>query len=69
MTFLAQALIASGDPAEGERKLREAIEIEPDYCHSYSILVKLLESQGRTDEAQRVVEQASLHGVTVTYLP
>jgi len=68
MTFLAQALIAAGDPTEGERRLREAIEMEPGYGHSYSILVKLLESQGRTDEAETIVEQGSLHGVTVTDL-
>lgn len=68
LSFLAQALIAAGDPTEGERRLREAIEMEPGYGHSYSILVKLLESQGRTDEAETIVEQGSLHGVTVTDL-
>lgn len=69
LSFLAQALVAAGNPAEGERILREAIEMEPGYGHSYWILVKLLESQDKTDEAEAIVEQASLHGVTVTDLP
>ena len=65
LTFLAQAQIASGDFADGEKVLRRAIETERGYSYPYSILVKLLEDQGRVEEAGEVVEQASEHGVVV----
>ncbi|MBN1321822.1 MAG: tetratricopeptide repeat protein [Thermoleophilia bacterium] len=64
-TFLAQALLAAGDATAGEQRLREAIEMDAGYGHSYSVLVGLLEAQGRAEEAASIIEQASVHGVTV----
>lgn len=66
MTYLAQALMEAGNTAESERSLREAIEMDAGYGHSYSVLVRLLRAQGRAEEAAVIVEQASLHGITVT---
>jgi tetratricopeptide (TPR) repeat protein len=66
MTFLAQAYIASGDSTSAETTLRQAIESDSHYAHSYAVLVFLLEKQGRTADAAKLRAAAKNAGVTLT---
>ncbi len=65
LTFLGQALIASGDKGGAEQTLRQAVEVDPEYSHSYGVLVNFLEAEGRMGEAEQVAEQAALQGITI----
>jgi tetratricopeptide (TPR) repeat protein len=65
LTFLAQALDRSGETGEAEAALRKAISADPAYGYSYTQLVRLLEEEGRPDDAARVMEQASALGIEV----
>ncbi|OFW60564.1 MAG: hypothetical protein A2133_11930 [Actinobacteria bacterium RBG_16_64_13] len=65
LTYLAQAQLAAGEVAEAEETLRAAIGLDPSYANSYNVLVRLLQQNGRTNEAQQVVQEASLQGVTI----
>jgi len=69
LTYWAQALIACGEEARAEEVLRKAIETEPGYAHSYEVLYRLLCSQGRIDEAQRLLGDAAAQGVVVNDSP
>jgi len=66
LTFLAQAQAAAGQIENAETSLGRALEADPLYEHAYQVLVRLLEDEGRTEEAGRVIEQAASHGITVT---
>ncbi|MBN1630510.1 MAG: tetratricopeptide repeat protein [Thermoleophilia bacterium] len=56
-TFLAQAQREAGRRDEAERSARRAIEVDPQYRHSYTVLIGLLESDGRMDEAAEIERQ------------
>src|SRR4029079_13802971 len=45
--------LLGGDPAEGERLLRRALAIDPDYLGPRFALVEALRARGATDEARR----------------
>jgi Tfp pilus assembly protein PilF len=64
-TFLAQAYIGAGDAKTAETVLRQAIGTDKSYGHSYTVLLALLEEQGRTTEAAAVREAAASAGVTL----
>jgi tetratricopeptide (TPR) repeat protein len=63
LTFLAQALEASGDLGGAERTLREAIEVDSHYAYAYGQLIELLEDQGRAEEAAELKAEAEANGV------
>ncbi|MBN1628817.1 MAG: tetratricopeptide repeat protein [Thermoleophilia bacterium] len=65
LTFLAQAQAVAGRTKDAERTLEEALGIDPTYQHAYQVLVKVLEDDGRTDEASRVRERAVAQGITL----
>ena len=65
LTFLAQAAIGAGMIDKAEEVLRRAIAAEPEYPHSYLVLIALLEEQGRGDEAAEVRAAAETVGVKV----
>ncbi len=65
LTFLAQAQRVSGDEQTAEQTLRRALDADPEYAYSYTVLIDLLASQGRAEEAAQVKEEALLHGVQV----
>jgi len=50
--------LLGGDPAEGERLLRRALAIDPDYLGPRFALVDALRARGATDEARREAAQA-----------
>ncbi len=66
LCFLAQAQGATGDLGSAETNLRQAISIEPSYAYSYRLLASMLEGQGRAEEAQQVLDQATSLGVNAT---
>lgn len=66
LTFLSQAQIAAGDHEAAERSLTEAIEIDPQYGHSYSVLVRMLEDDMRSADAAEVRESAASRGIDIT---
>ncbi len=66
LTFLAQALIQAGDLTVAEQTLHRALVADPKYPHEYIVLLSFLDSQGRTDDAAKLREQARANGVDVT---
>jgi hypothetical protein len=50
--------LLGGDPVEGERLLRRALAIDPDYLGPRFALVEALRARGATDEARREAAQA-----------
>ncbi len=66
MTFLAQAYVASGESMSAESTLRQAIQADSGYGHSYAVLVSLLEKQGRTADAAELRAAAKSASVTLT---
>ena len=50
--------LLGGDPAEGERLLRRALAIDPDWLGARLALVEALRARGATDEARREAAQA-----------
>jgi hypothetical protein len=50
--------LLGGDPAEGERLLRRALAIDPDFLNPRFALVDALKARGATDEARREATQA-----------
>ncbi len=63
--FLAQAQIEAGDSQGAEDSLHRSLELDPAYPLAYSVLVGLLEGQGRSEEALDVRNQATVNGVTL----
>lgn len=63
LTFLAQARNAARDLEGAEAVLREAIAMDPEYRHAYSVLACVLKQQGRSAEAEQVAREASLYRV------
>lgn len=66
LTYLGLARREAGDLSGAEESFREAIAAEPTYGLAYHELVRLLEQQGRTEEAAVVRAEASKNGVEVT---
>ena len=50
--------LLGGDPAEGERLLRRALAIDPDYLGPRLALAEALRARGATDDARREATQA-----------
>ena len=69
LTFLAQAQIVSQDMKGAEQTLRRALEVDPQYEFSYSVLESLLVSQRRVAEAAEVKDLALRHGVKLESAP
>jgi tetratricopeptide (TPR) repeat protein len=65
LSFLAQAQAASGDAAGAESTLLQAVAADPGYAYSYTQLVRLLESQGRAEEAEQLTEEALARGIAI----
>jgi tetratricopeptide (TPR) repeat protein len=65
LTFLAQALSATGDQKAAEETLRKAMVTDTTYAHAYSMLIEILAQQGRTAEAADVRASAAGAGVTL----
>ncbi len=63
LTFLAQAQMAAGKPADAEASLRAAITKEPQWERAYVLLIRLLEQQGRLEDAAGVRQAADAAGV------
>ncbi len=66
LTFLSQAQIAAGDHEGAEESLGEAMEVDPQYGHSYSVLVRMLEDDMRSSDAAQVRELAASRGIDIT---
>jgi tetratricopeptide (TPR) repeat protein len=65
MTFLAQAQAAAGDAEGAERTLRSAIELDPNYTYSYTVLIDLLQESQRDVDAAKVRDLAASRGVSI----
>jgi predicted Zn-dependent protease len=65
LTFLAQAQKAAGDSPAAEATLRKALAEDSSYGHAYTVLLSLLEAEGRASEAAQLREEAKNAGVTV----
>ena len=58
----AQALLAKGDTRQGETMLQSALERDPASVSALAMLVKLYDSQGRSQEAvRRIGKQTTIH--------
>ncbi len=57
----AGAFVA-GDPAEAERQLRAALEINPDNGYALITLAAVMERTGRMDEARKLYAEAAARG-------
>lgn len=68
LTYLSQAHMRAGRTVDAEIALREAIQNDPQYPHSYSVLMNLLQTSGRADEAERIEALALENGVTLSTL-
>jgi tetratricopeptide (TPR) repeat protein len=66
LTFLAEAQIVAGDPSGAEQSLDKALKTDPKYPYTYFVLLSLLNSQGRANDASRLREQARLNGVDLS---
>jgi tetratricopeptide (TPR) repeat protein len=66
LTFLGQAQIAAGDEAGAEGSLRKAIEVDQQYPHPYSVLVRMLNDEMRSSDAVEVSELAASRGIDIT---
>ncbi len=62
LTFLAQAQIAAGRTTDAEASLRAAIAEDESYGHAYTVLIGLLEAQGRPAEAEELRAAATESG-------
>ena len=65
MTFLAQAQVASGDTRSAEATLRHAVDVDPGYGRSYSMLSGLLVDAGRVQDASAVLLLAEARGLQI----
>lgn len=63
LVYLAQARVATGDAAGAESTLREALEVDAAYGYAYAQLVRLLEGQDRSQEAEEIRQLALARGV------
>ena len=62
-SFVAQARVGAGDTSGAEHDLRAVINDDPSYPFAYSLLIQLLEKQGRGGEAAAVKHSAVDHGI------
>lgn len=65
LSFLAQAEMAAGRPADAEASLRAALAEDAAYGWAYTLLVQLLEAQGKQREADEVRQAAAAAGVVL----
>jgi len=65
LSFLAQAQTAAGDAPKAEENLRRAIATDKTYGYAYSLLLPMLEAQGRVSEAAGLREAAAAAGARV----
>ena len=63
LTYLGQAQREAGDLKAAESSFAEAIAVDATYGYAYFQLTRLLETQGRTEDAATVVESAERNGV------
>ena len=57
--IMARVLVASGEPAEGERLIRDAMRLNPFYPEYYlGVRANALENMDNTDEALEVLQLA-----------
>ena len=65
LAFLAQAQLAVGDDKGAEKTLRTALGTDKSYPHTYTLLLTLLERQGRVAEATELRSAAEAAGVAL----
>jgi Tfp pilus assembly protein PilF len=65
LAFLAQAQLAVGDDQGAEKTLRTALAADKSYPHTYTLLVQLLERQGRAAEATELRSAAEAAGAAL----
>jgi tetratricopeptide (TPR) repeat protein len=65
LAFLAQAQTAAGDTQKAEETLRRAIATDKTYGYAYSLLIRMLEAQGRASEAADLRNAAAGAGATL----
>jgi tetratricopeptide (TPR) repeat protein len=65
LTFLAQAQNADGLVSDAEDSLRHAIDADPQYPHSYLVLINLLEQQHRSGDADQIRRLAGANGAAL----
>ena len=63
--FLAQAQLVVGDDQGAETTLRKALASDKSYPRSYTLLIALLERQGRAAEAAQLQAGAQSEGVVL----
>jgi Tfp pilus assembly protein PilF len=63
--FLAQAQMALGDLSAAETTLREALKTDKTYSRAYTLLISILEDQGKTSDADAVRAEAQTEGVSL----
>jgi arylsulfatase A-like enzyme/Tfp pilus assembly protein PilF len=63
-----RTLYLLGRHAESERELRRALEMNPHYPEGYAYLFDTLLTQGKTAEAERVLDQADRAGASLPRL-
>ena len=61
--FLAEAQRVTGSVVAAKASLHKAIDKDPKYAYSYQLLIVILDSQGRSDDAAAVFQQAAAQGV------
>jgi tetratricopeptide (TPR) repeat protein len=59
LTYLGQAEMGAKQTAQAEQTLRQAIAKEPSYGRAYTVLIQLLEQQGRTADAEQARSAAA----------
>ena len=65
LAFLAQAQAAAGDLQGAEKTLRTALATDKSYPHTYTLLISLLDRQGRTAEAAELRSAAEAAGIAL----
>jgi Tfp pilus assembly protein PilF len=65
LAFLAQAQLAVRDDQGAEKTLRTALATDKSYPHTYTLLIPLLERQGRAAEATELRSAAEAAGVAL----
>ncbi len=55
----------TGNAHEAEATLRRALEVDPHYAYSYTVLVELLQNEQRYSEAAQVKDLAKQNGLSL----
>jgi putative thioredoxin len=56
------AALEESDPAGAESRLRQALEVQPEFPAARIVLARVLVRSGRTDEARRLLEELERRG-------